>query len=170
MRAAPDQLTVVFHPATVGWVSFDLRWPENVFPVRATHFQDPYGRMMPWLENVTAGAAASRWSIGEEGCVAQLIYVAPVDMVTDWTTGQLVCHRSNEDGELLQLVSCPVTQAGLVSALYGAFRAYVAGPDYVPEEWEAPGGDPEEGPWSGDALRELRSDKLDAILMYDTRS
>ena len=152
-----DQFEIVFDPPELGCLDFSVPPLTVGWKVCGTHLDDPFPGMIEWLEQIVGGADVARWLVGEEGSVAQFVFLAHSRLYIDEVAAQLVLLRCNKDGEIFSLHSCPVTRHGVVRGFYEAFRSYIDSDRYQADHWEAIGDDIEDATWRGDPLRTLPS-------------
>ena len=158
-----DQFELLFEPPLFGCLHFTLRLPTGDWEIRPSNLDDPFERMLFWLEEIVGGADTARWLISEEGSLTQLIFAREAKPSIDSVTAHLILLRSNERGDTHHLSNCAVTPIGMAAKIYRAFRSYVDSDAYLPEEWELIG-DPEDWPWRGLPLRQMRSLAVEAAL------
>ena len=154
---------VIFDPPEWGWLFFRVPSLLADRQFYGTHLEDPYPAMIEWLERISDGAESARWLVGEEGSVAQFIFVAAGDCGIDQVLAQLIVIIGDEKEGIWHFAHRPVTAQSLVSSFYGSFRAFAESERYDGAHWATFNAETEDG-WEGQPLEHLRSQKIEAYL------
>lgn len=133
-------LAIEFGLPDAGWIFFKCL-PLTDY-VTASCYEDPFPAMIAWLESIVDGADVARWSIGQEGSVADFICSNAHSQGFDSVEAQLIYVGASSmyggsDPQsapyLFSAVTCPVKE--LVHTFYGAFRAMAEHPKFDRREW-----------------------------------
>lgn len=130
-----EPFVVKFGPTEAGWIDINVLPLTNGWPVSATHLDDPFPHLMPWLNDIAAGAACACWSISHEGRgTTRFIYAHhEVGLSPDFSPALLAIHTYFGH---VHVRMYHVDAKQLVGAFYREFRRFVESEDYKPDEWE----------------------------------
>lgn len=168
--AAP--LPVHFDECDHGWILF--RVPDLLAgAIWATHIEPPFEDMLLWLEEIARDRPAA-WFIGQEGSSVQFVFVPAAETWLEWQPPLLQAITLGKDGGSA-ITARPATSEVVVRGFYEAIREFAGSDRYRPDHWEpraALGMDWEDVPdgeergygWSGERLRLLRSQAVEAFL------
>lgn len=178
-RKKSDPLGIRYIGCDAGWIFIHIAalMPPDQH-LAATHIDDPFFRMIEWLEEICDGAKVAMWQFSQEGITARLIFAEASDGFMGGGDDRIILIDDSNCYE--HVASARVNRSTLVAEFYQSFRQFLKD-GYQPEQWEF--GLPlhlsyhdltEEDEeyyrsrgllcWDGFMLREVRSRKIEAFL------
>lgn len=119
--------SVEFTECYAGWMKFCICIDEKTVNVSATHWMDPFKKMITWLEDIVDGGDDLNWEIDEEGSVVT-IHARCLEK-----TLRLAIWQSYPTEMIVDL---QLDKRQTVEVFYTAFRSFVESTSYKPDEWE----------------------------------